>query len=161
MKYNGKGEPKPQLSEAKRIKILRLHDKGFSRAKVAAIVGCAPASVSYTLSRFALYHTVQARPRSGRPRIIPRRALAGLVAAIDNNKIKPRASLAACQQWLLDRHGLRIKLPTLYTALHREGLKSFSVRPKPPVSAAAEQKRLKLAEGWSKWTSIIFSLCVL
>ncbi len=96
MRYNGKGEPKLRLTEARRIKILRLKAKNFSKDKIAAIVGCCPGSVSYTLRRFARYHTVQDRPRTGRPRIIPARALAGLIAAIDERKIKPWASLAAC-----------------------------------------------------------------
>lgn len=160
MRYNGKGEPKPRLTEARRIKILRLKAKNFSKDKIAAIVGCSPGSVSYTLRRFARYHTVQDRPRTGRPRIIPARALAGLIAAIDKRKIKPRASLAACQQWLQEHHGLQIKLPTLYAALHREGLKSFSVRAKPIVSPAAVEKRLAAAEDWSKWSPTILSRCV-
>lgn len=150
----------PRLSEARRIKILRLCDRGYSQKKVASIVGCSQSTVSRTCDRFARYHTVRSRKSPGRPRIIPPRALTRLITAIKKHQVMPRASIAACQQWLVDHHRLHIQQRTLYTALHREGLKSFSVRAKPALTAAAVEKRKKAAEDWSKWSTIILARCV-
>jgi transposase len=160
MRYSSQGQGKHYLSEAARIKIVRLHDQGMNQRKIAAIVGCCQKTISNTLRSFQKYHNVRTRPKGGRPRSIPARELGWLRAAILKRNIKPRATPNACIQWLAEHCGLQIKLSTLYRALKRIGLQRFVVRSKPALTAAAVEKRKELAKVWATWSPLTLARTV-
>ena len=148
------------LSESQRIKILRLLSQGLTQSKVAKMVGCSQPTVSNTARCFKKYHSVRTRPRSGRPRKISPGAMGALKAAVVQHLVKPRASLANCQQWLLEHRGLQVAPSTLHRSLKRAGLRRYTVRQKPLLTAAAIQHRKKVAIGWSTWRSMTLARAV-
>jgi transposase len=128
------------LTQNQRIKIIALSTKGLTPPQVAFKMKCTRQTVSNTLQRYKKYHTVQDRPRSGRPHKIPAAVLRKLKDAIINHRIKPRATFQNCKAWLREHHGIMASDSAIYVALHHPLLRGY-ITPRQADCVRKEQRK--------------------
>ena len=148
------------LTEFQRQKILELKSKGKTHAQIAHTIKCTPAAVTYTLQHFKRHRSVKNSPKPGHPVSIPPKILGYLKAALAKHQIKPRATTAACANWIKSHYGLEIRPNTLYRTLQRTPMRTYIVQNKPPLSASNRAKRVTFAKRWEKATRAILDTLV-
>jgi transposase len=125
------GESRSRLPEKERVRIISLHDKGFSISAIARAVDCSRATVRNTLRRFKKAGTVQDKSRSGRKYLITQQEFKALLYRLDKGEVE---TTQECIQWLKDEFGKSVSEKTMRTTLRRHHMFNYTKQRKPYVS---------------------------
>lgn len=117
----------PHLTRDDRIRVLTLHEAGFTKAKICEQLGFTRAQVVYTINQGLL----SPRKRDGRPKKLTTQEVDAIIAYIRTNAETRQKSW---RQIALHFADLRVNERTIQRACEIRGYKRHVVRHTPPLS---------------------------
>ena len=138
-----------KLTHDERIKIVVLHEEGYSTVQISKRIKHNQSSVSRTLSRLKKTGSVDDRKRTGRPRITTPREDRSLLRICLNDRRLTSPQLK--REWM-ESCGVQCSSRTVRRRLVKEGLHGRVARKKPLLTQRHKRVRLKWAMGRKHWT---------
>ncbi len=148
-----------ELSKDTRDKIVDLHKAGMSYRTISKQLGEKETTVSAIIRKWKKFKMTVNLPQTGAPcKISPRRVSIVLKKVSKGQPRTTREDLVND----LKRAGTTVSTVTISNTLHRQGLKSCSVRKVPLLKPAHVQARLKFAKDHlddpeEAWEKVIWS----
>ena len=142
---------KHQISYETRVKVVSLHEAGFSQRKIVRMLngtGISLCGVQTTLQRYKETGSFEDRNRSGRPPKTTARDDRNLVMLSMRNRRATSRDLTA--QWNRAISGV-VDPSTVRRRLLKAGLRGCVAKKKPLVSEKNRKERLKYARKHCKW----------
>lgn len=132
-----------------RVEIGKLTGSGLKQKEIAQQLGCSVRTVLNWQKRGRNDSSVRDKPRSGRPRKFPARALHDIRSLVKRDKVRGSKDVKR------ELEGLGYKRVCLRTVQHYvrdAGVKSYAVRRKPLISEKNRKARLAYAKAHRHWT---------
>ncbi|KAK3526009.1 hypothetical protein QTP70_012796 [Hemibagrus guttatus] len=147
-----------ELSKDTRNKIVDLHQAGKTESAIGKQLGVKKSTVGAIIRKWKTYKTTDNLPRSGAPRKISPRGVKMITRMVSKNPRTTRGDLVND----LQRAGTKVTKATISNTLHRQGLKSCSVRRVPLLKPVHVRARLKSArehldDPEEDWENVIWS----
>jgi transposase len=155
MEGNDLETPRKEYSPHKRTRVALAYLSGSTRKMVAQNEGVKEGSVPGIVTRYLLQQSGKSSPRSGRPTKINARDLRRVLRIISINPfISPKD--------LINQAGLGVSVPTLRTALKKEGIHHYKALRRPKLNELLARKRLAFARRYINepaafWHNWVFS----
>lgn len=149
----------PHMTTAELQQIHLLFNQGFSKKKIAAIIGCSKSSVIRTIKKVKETKSYDTKKRSGRPKKTSERIDRHLVTASECNRRLTSTDLKAKVQ---DKFSVNLSRETICRRLRKAGLFGRPAAKKPLLRQQNRLKRLAWAlehQHWTKeqWNRVCFT----
>ncbi|KAM5132201.1 LOW QUALITY PROTEIN: uncharacterized protein ACMZJ9_018985 [Mantella aurantiaca] len=133
--------PRPKSYQRTPETMVDLHQAGKTESAIGKQLGVKKSTVGAIIRKWKTYKTTDNLPRSGAPRKISPCGVKMITRTVTKNPRTTRGDLVND----LQRAGTKVTKATISNTLHRQGLKSCSVRCVPLLKPVHVQARLKFA----------------
>lgn len=141
--------PYQRVSHAQRVQILLLKERGMSQRAIARQMKLNGTTIEAIVNKWNQYHTVQDRPKVGRPHKLDDRLKRLLARKVQIGQILTATQLV---QEALTVHSITISRYTAQKLLHEQGLKARRTIRRPLLTREHKRRRLEFATAHADWT---------
>ncbi len=148
-----------RVSHAQRVEVMILNGRGMSQRAIAREMNLNGSTIEAIINKWNQYHTLQDRPKIGRPHKLDDRLKRLLARKVQIGQILTATELV---QEALTVHGITISRFTAQKLLHEHDLKARRTIRRPLLTREHKRRRLEFATAHAHWTvedwkQVIFS----
>jgi len=136
-------------TQEKRAQVLLSLQKGCTIRAVAKSQNIDPSTVSRIKKRWLENHSLENKPKPGRPPTINKLTQRRITNLITSRRC---SSAVEAQKVLEEKENINISAPTIRRILRNNGLVSRVKRKKPYLSKEHQKRRLEFAKKYENWT---------